>query len=59
MDIVCPKVAVRRGKIYFDNAGAGGVAEALPYLKQTYGGNLVEFTNCSMSPSGNAIWQPD
>jgi len=59
MDIVCPKVAVRRGKVYFDNAGAGGVAEALPYLKQTYGGNLVEFANCSMSPSGNAIWQPD
>ena len=59
MDIVCPKVAVRRGKVYFDNAGAGGVAEALPHLKQTYGGNLVEFANCSMSPSGNAIWQPD
>jgi predicted O-methyltransferase YrrM len=59
MDIVCPKVAVRRGKVYFDNAGAGGVAEALPYLKRTYGGNLVEFANCSMSPSGNAIWQPD
>ena len=59
MDIVCPKVVVRRGKIYFDNAGAGGVAEALPYLKRTYRGNLVEFANCSMSPSGNAIWQPD
>ena len=57
MDIVCPKVAVRRGKIYFDNSGAGGVAEALRHLLDTHGGNVIEFANCSMSPSGNAIWQ--
>jgi predicted O-methyltransferase YrrM len=57
MNIVCPKVAVRCGKIYFDNSGAGGVAEALPHLLNSHGGNLVEFENCSMCPSGNAIWQ--
>ena len=64
VDIVCAKVAVRRGKIYFDNSepgggSDGGVAEALEYVKSTYGGNLVRFVNCSLRPPGNAIWQPD
>ena len=59
LDIVCPKVAVRRGKIYFDNSGAGGVAEALEHLRNVHGGNVIEFANCSFCPSGNAIWQPD
>ena len=57
LDIVCEKVAVRRGKIYFDNSGAGGVADALRYLRDTHGGNVIEFANTSMCPSGNAIWQ--
>ena len=59
IDLVCPKVAVRRGKVYFDNTGGGGVAEALAHLRAEHGGNLVEFANCSWHPAGNAIWQPD
>ena len=59
IEIVHPLVASRRGKIYFDNTTAGGVAEALRDLRRTYGGNLVEFENCSWRPPGNAVWQPD
>jgi predicted O-methyltransferase YrrM len=59
IDLVCPKVAVRRGKVYFDNTGGGGVAAALGHLRDKHGGNLVEFANCSWHPAGNAIWQPD
>jgi cephalosporin hydroxylase len=64
IDIIVPKVAARRGKIYFDNSEPGGgtdggVAEALEHLKATYGGNVVRFANCSWRPPGNAIWQPD
>jgi predicted O-methyltransferase YrrM len=59
IDLVCPKVAARGGTMYFDNTSSGGVAEALGYLHEEYGGNLVEFTNCSWMPAGNAIWQAD
>ena len=48
-----------RGKVYFDNTAGGGVAAALRQIHATYGGNLVEFPNCSWAPTGNAIWQPD
>jgi len=58
VDIVCPKVAAGGGKIYFDNSGRGGVAEALDYLRERHGGNLVTFMNCSGAPPGNTIWQP-
>jgi predicted O-methyltransferase YrrM len=58
IDIVCPKVAAGRGKVYFDNSGRGGVAEALDYLRERHGGNLVTFLNCSSAPPGNTIWQP-
>jgi Methyltransferase domain len=57
--ILYPKLLVRRGKIYFDNTSVGGVAEALRGVKRKYGGNLIEFPNCSALPPGNAIWQPD
>ena len=53
--------AVRRagGKFYFDNTTAGGVAQFLNELRQKTGGaGLVEFTNCSIGPAGNAIWEP-
>jgi hypothetical protein len=59
IDILMPAVTKRRGKLYFDNSSFGGAAEATRYLKRTYGGNLVEFPNCSSLPPGNAIWQPD
>jgi hypothetical protein len=59
ISIVCPKVAVRTGMIYFDNTSSGGVAPALRFLRRKFGGNLIEFDNCSMFPPGNAIWQPD
>jgi predicted O-methyltransferase YrrM len=51
-------VAACRGKVYFDNTASGGVAKALRHIHATYGGNLVEFPNCSWAPTGNAIWQP-
>jgi predicted O-methyltransferase YrrM len=57
--IVCPKVAARGGKIYFDNAGYGDIDTAVLDLRKHYGGNLVTFDNCSYKPPGNAIWQPD
>jgi hypothetical protein len=59
LDIICPKITPGRGKIYFDNTTGRGVSGALDYLKKTYGGNLIHFPNCSLSPPGNAIWQPD
>ena len=56
--IVCPKIAPRTGKIYFDNTSGAGVNAALQHLKETYGGDLLTFPNCSHRPPGNAIWQP-
>jgi len=51
-------IAACLGKVYFDNTMSGGVADALRYIQDTHGGNLVRFDNCSWSPPGNAIWQP-
>lgn len=59
LDVVVRKIAPKNGKIYFDNTTGRGVSGALDYLKKTYGGNLIHFPNCSLSPPGNAIWQPD
>jgi predicted O-methyltransferase YrrM len=53
-----PLVVACNGKVYFDNSGSGGVAEALRHLHAAYGGNLIEFSNCSWAPPGNAVWQP-
>ncbi len=53
-----PLVTACDGKVFFDNTGGGGVAKALRRIHETYGGNLVEFSNCSWAPPGNAIWQP-
>jgi predicted O-methyltransferase YrrM len=55
--IIHARVAACRGKVYFDNTTAGGVARALRYIRVAYGGNLIEFENCSWCPPGNAIWQ--
>jgi predicted O-methyltransferase YrrM len=59
IEIVVPKVAVRGGKIYFDNTGYGDVDRAILQLRKQYGGNLITFDNCSYAPPGNAIWQPE
>jgi precorrin-6B methylase 2 len=56
--IVCPKIAPGTGKIFFDNTRGAGVQAALHHLKETYGGDLLTFPNCSHRPPGNAIWQP-
>jgi precorrin-6B methylase 2 len=49
---------LREGAIvYFDNTLEGGVAEALQAIPERYGGNVIEFPNCSLGPPGNAIWQ--
>jgi predicted O-methyltransferase YrrM len=58
-DIIYPVVVAGRGKVYLDNTQSGGVAIAMEYIRRAYGGNFVEFNNCSWSPPGNAIWQPD
>jgi len=52
-----PLVAACNGKVFFDNTASGGVATALRRIHATWGGNLVEFSNCSWAPPGNAIWQ--
>lgn len=57
-ELVYPLVKACRGKVFFDNTSSGGVAEALQHIHSSYGGNLIEFANCSWSPPGNAIWQP-
>ena len=54
-----PLVAACHCKVYFDNTSRGGVAKALRRIRATYGGNLIEFRNCSWAPPGNAIWQPN
>ena len=58
-EIVLPAIQACRGKVYFDNSSAGGVARALKVIRKRWGGNLVEFDNCSWSPPGNAVWQPE
>lgn len=56
--LVHPLVAACGGRVYFDNTSSGGVAEALRRIRARYGGNLVEFPNCSWAPPGNAVWAP-
>ena len=56
-EAIHPRVAACGGKVYFDNTLSGGVAEALRHIRAQYEGALVEFSNCSWSPPGNAIWQ--
>jgi predicted O-methyltransferase YrrM len=58
-DILFPAIVAARGTVYFDNTGWGGVAGALRHIRRAYPGNLIELRNCSWSPPGNAIWQPD
>ncbi len=57
--IIYPRIVACKGKVYLDNTRSGGVAVAMQFIRQAYGGNFVEFNNCSWSPPGNAIWQPD
>ncbi len=57
-EIIHPLVAACGGKVFFDNTSSGGVADALRHIRETRGGNLLQFDNCSWSPPGNAIWQP-
>ena len=56
--IIHPYLKPGRSTVYFDNTCEEGVAEALVIIKETFGGNLVEFPSCSWAPPGNAIWQP-
>jgi len=57
--IIHAKIVACKGKVYFDNTSSGGVARALKFIKTKFGGNIIEFKNCSWYPPGNAIWQPD
>lgn len=56
-ELLEPKVSECGGKVFFDNAAVGGVAEAISQIRQKYKGNFVEFENCSWGPHGNVIWQ--
>jgi predicted O-methyltransferase YrrM len=58
-EVVYSKVVICKGKVYFDNTTSGGVAKALRYIHENYAGNMIEFANCSWSPPGNVIWQPE
>jgi predicted O-methyltransferase YrrM len=55
---IYPLITACNGKVYFDNTSSGGVADALTHIRQQYGGNFLEFKNCSWRPPGNVIWQP-
>jgi predicted O-methyltransferase YrrM len=55
--IIYPRILACAGKVYLDNTASGGVARVLRHIKRAYGGNIVEFLNCSWGPPGNAIWQ--
>jgi predicted O-methyltransferase YrrM len=55
--IIYSKVVACGGKVYLDNTASGGVARTIRHIKRAYGGNVVEFLNCSWRPPGNAIWQ--
>jgi predicted O-methyltransferase YrrM len=57
--IIFPRIVACKGKVYFDNTAIGDVQKAIQYIKFAYGGNFIEFRNCSWSPCGNTIWQPD
>lgn len=63
-DLLHDKLSGSNSTVYFDNTtrlGMGDeehVAVALERIQARYGGNLVEFKNCSWHPPGNAIWQP-
>jgi len=57
--IVYHRVVACNGKVYFDNTTSGGVAKAIRYIHENHGGNMIEFANCSWSPPGNVIWQPE
>ena len=58
-ELIVKKVRKCNGKVYFDNTIRGGVKEGLVEIKKLYGGNMIEFRNCSSGPPGNVIWQPD
>lgn len=57
--LIYPLIVACKGKVFFDNTNAGGVARALQYIKYAYGGHFIEFQRWSSSPPGNVIWQPE
>lgn len=56
--ILHPYLKPKLSTVYFDNTTKDGVAEAIQAITAEFGGNLVEFPNCSWGPPGNAVWQP-
>jgi predicted O-methyltransferase YrrM len=57
-EIIHRHICVCKGKVFFDNTMAGGVKQAIEIIRRRFGGNFIEFTNCSHVPPGNMIWQP-
>ena len=57
--IVCPKVAPRTGKIYFDNtSGARSGKRHFTSRRRPTAEICSRFRTAPIGPPGNAIWQP-
>lgn len=57
-EAIHPRLTSPYSTVFFDNTKEGGVQQALQQIRERFGGNLIEFPNCSWGPPGNAIWQP-
>lgn len=55
--LLYPRLVPCRGKVYFDNVTSPEVSRAVRWIKLIYGGNVIEFMNCSWGHAGQAIWQ--
>ncbi len=55
--IVYSRVVAAQGKIYLDNTQTPSVSKGIKSLKKSYGGNWIEFKNCSWKTNGQIIWQ--
>lgn len=56
-ELIFPKMSRPHGSVFFDNTAEGGVKDALAIIAERFGGNQIEFPNCSWGPAGNVLWQ--
>jgi predicted O-methyltransferase YrrM len=57
-EVIYPRLKACGGMVYFDNTTSAGVAAGLLEIRARFGGNLIQFENCSWAPPGAALWQP-
>jgi predicted O-methyltransferase YrrM len=55
--LIYPKIVTCKGMVYFDNTRYRPIQRALKSIQRLYGGNIIQFDNCSWGLPGNAIWQ--